>query len=84
MNLRIEIEQETDGRWIAEVRDLPGVMAYGASRDAATASVKVLAQRVLADRLEQGSTQGGRLGPVRDSSSASGLARNDRVGDDSG
>ena len=54
MNLRIEIEQETDGRWIAEVRDLPGVMAYGASRDAATASAKALALRVLADRLEQG------------------------------
>ena len=54
MNLRIEIEQETDGRWIAEVRDLPGVMAYGPTRDAATASVKALALRVLADRLEQG------------------------------
>ena len=50
MNLRIEIEQETDGRWIAEVRDLLGVLAYGASRDAATASVKALALRVLADR----------------------------------
>ncbi|MCH7608077.1 MAG: type II toxin-antitoxin system HicB family antitoxin [Chloroflexi bacterium] len=50
MNLLIEIEQETDGRWIAEVSDLPGVMAYGPTRDAATASVKALALRVQADR----------------------------------
>ncbi len=54
MNLRIEIEQETDGRWIAEVHDLPGAMAYGPTRDAAIASVKALVLRVLADRLEQG------------------------------
>ncbi len=54
MNLRIEVEQEEDGRWIAEVADLPGVMTYGATPEAATAKVKALALRVLADRLEHG------------------------------
>jgi predicted RNase H-like HicB family nuclease len=53
-NLTIETEQEDDGRWIAEVSSLPGVMAYGASRDEATAQVKALALRVLAERLENG------------------------------
>ncbi|MFO0902171.1 MAG: type II toxin-antitoxin system HicB family antitoxin [Pirellulales bacterium] len=50
----IELEQEEDGRWIAEVPDLPGVMAYGETRVEAIAKVKALALRVLADRLEQG------------------------------
>ena len=50
----VEIEQEGDGRWIAEVVALPGVMAYGASRAEALAKVEVLALRVLADRLEHG------------------------------
>ena len=50
----IEIEREEDGRWIAEVPDLPGVMAYGPSREAAISRVEALALRVLADRLEQG------------------------------
>ena len=54
MNLKFEVEQETDGRWIAEVIDLPGVMAYGDSADEAIARVKALALRVLADRLEYG------------------------------
>ncbi len=54
MNLTIELEQEDDGRWIAEVVDLPGVLAYGQSREDAMARVKALALRVLADRLEQG------------------------------
>jgi predicted RNase H-like HicB family nuclease len=49
---RIELEQEADGRWIAEVVELPGVMAYGASQDQAIAHVQALALRVLADRLE--------------------------------
>lgn len=49
---RIELEQETDGRWIAEVVELPGVLAYGSSRDEATAHVQALALRVVADRLE--------------------------------
>jgi len=54
VNLRIETEQEANGRWIAEVTELPGVMVYGQSRDDAVARVKALALRVLADRLEHG------------------------------
>ena len=50
----VEIEQEGDGRWIAEVVALSGVLAYGASRAEALAKVEVLALRVLADRLEHG------------------------------
>ena len=49
---RIELEQETDERWIAEVVELPGVLAYGASQDEAIAKVQALALRVVADRLE--------------------------------
>jgi predicted RNase H-like HicB family nuclease len=56
MNLRIEIECETDGRWLAEVPDLSGVMTYGTTRDEAMAHVKALALRVLAERLEHGET----------------------------
>ena len=52
--MKIEIEREADGRWLAEVPDLPGAMAYGPTRAAAIASVKALALRVLADRLEHG------------------------------
>ena len=52
--IRIELEREEDGRWIAEVPALPGVMAYGDSRDDAIARVQVLTLRVLADRLEHG------------------------------
>ena len=54
--LKIEIEQETDGRFIAEVPDLPGVMAYGQTREEAVAKVEALALRTLADRVEQGET----------------------------
>ena len=54
VNLRIETEQEDDGRWIAEIPDLPGVMVYGKSRDEAVSRVKALALRALADRLENG------------------------------
>lgn len=54
MSFTIEVEIEEDGRWIAEVIDLPGVMAYGPSRDEATARVQALALRVLADRIEHG------------------------------
>jgi len=50
----VEIEREDDGRWIGEIADLPGVLAYGASRDEAVAKAKALAFRVLADRLEHG------------------------------
>jgi len=52
--MRIEIEREEDGRWIAEVVDLPGVMAYGKTREEALAKVQALALRVIADRLEHG------------------------------
>ena len=52
--LRIEVEEETDGRFIAEVPDLPGVMAYGQSRNDAIVKVEALALRVLADRVENG------------------------------
>jgi predicted RNase H-like HicB family nuclease len=48
----IEIEREADGRWIAEVPDLSGVMCYGADRDEAIARVQALALRVIAERLE--------------------------------
>jgi predicted RNase H-like HicB family nuclease len=52
--LVIETEQEEDGRWIAEVSALPGVLAYGATKAEANAKVKALALRVIADRLENG------------------------------
>ena len=52
MNLTVETEREEDGRWIAEVPDLAGVLAYGQSRDEAIARAQALALRVLADRLE--------------------------------
>ena len=52
INLKIELEQETDGRWIAEVIGLPGVLTYGLTRDSALAKVKALALRVLADHFE--------------------------------
>jgi predicted RNase H-like HicB family nuclease len=56
VKLTVEIEQEEDGRWIAEVPDLPGVMAYGANAEEARAKVQALALRVVADRLEHGET----------------------------
>ncbi len=52
--MKIVIEREGDGRWIAEVADLPGVMTYGASREEAVSKVKALALRTLADRLDHG------------------------------
>jgi predicted RNase H-like HicB family nuclease len=54
MTFRIETEQEVDGRWIAEVRELPGVMKYGATREEAIAQAEALALRVIADRIENG------------------------------
>jgi predicted RNase H-like HicB family nuclease len=54
MTFKIEIEQEADGRWIAEVADLPGVVAYGSTAAEAKAFVQALALRVVADRLEHG------------------------------
>ena len=52
MRLTVETEIEEDGRWMAEVIQRPGGMAYGPSRDAAIANAKALALRVLAERLE--------------------------------
>ncbi|MBI5368406.1 MAG: type II toxin-antitoxin system HicB family antitoxin [Planctomycetes bacterium] len=54
MVFKVEIEREADGRWIAEVVDLPGAMAYGTSESDAVVRVEALALRVLADRLEHG------------------------------
>jgi predicted RNase H-like HicB family nuclease len=54
MTLLVELEQEEDGRWIAEVVDLPGVLAYGQTPEEANAKVQALALRVVADRLEHG------------------------------
>lgn len=52
--MRIEIDREDDGRWIAEVPDLPGVMVYGQTRQEAISKVQALALRVIADRLDHG------------------------------
>lgn len=54
--MKIEIARESDGRWIAEIPELPGVMAYGDSRSAAVAKAETLALRVIADRMEHGET----------------------------
>jgi predicted RNase H-like HicB family nuclease len=52
--LKIESEREEDGRWIAEVPALPGVLCYGATEQEAQAKVKALALRIVADRLDNG------------------------------
>ena len=54
MTYRIELERESDGRWLGEVPSLSGVMTYGATRDEAMARVQALALRVIAERLEHG------------------------------
>jgi predicted RNase H-like HicB family nuclease len=54
MTFTVEFEQEEDGRWIAEVMELPGVMVYGATREEALAKAQALALRVVAERLEHG------------------------------
>ena len=54
--LRIEIEREEDGRWLGEVVDLPGVMAYGVTEAVARRNIEALALRVIADRIEHGET----------------------------
>ena len=51
--MRIEIEREDDGRWIAEVPDIPGVMAYGTNRQDAVAKAEALALRIIADRIDR-------------------------------
>lgn len=57
MDLKLECEQEDDGRWLAEVPELPGVLAYGASADEAMTKAEALAFRVLAERLEHGESR---------------------------
>ena len=52
VKLEVECEREEDGRWLAEVPQLPGVLAYGSSADEAIAKAEILALRVLAERLE--------------------------------
>jgi predicted RNase H-like HicB family nuclease len=54
MTFAIEIEQEKDGRWIAEIPQIPGAMAYGRTREEAVSRVEALALRVLAERIEHG------------------------------
>lgn len=54
MDFHLECEREDDGRWLAEVPELPGVMAYGATPAEAMAKAEILALRVIAERLEQG------------------------------
>ncbi len=54
MQLTVSLEREDDGRWIAEVPELPGVLVYGKSQDDAIAKVKALSLRVLADRIDHG------------------------------
>ena len=54
MNFTLECEEEVDGRWLAEVPQLPGVLCYGKTADEAMARAEVLALRAMAERLEQG------------------------------
>lgn len=56
--MRIDVEQEQDGRWIAEVPDLPGVLVYGQTRVAAISKAQALALRVIADLLDHGPGDG--------------------------
>lgn len=56
MEFSIEIDREEDGRWIAEIPSLPGVLAYGATRHEAIAAVEALALRVIADKIEKEKT----------------------------
>jgi len=56
VRFQIELDRETDGRWIAEIVSLPGVMAYGKTRQEAVAKVEELALRVVADRLKESKT----------------------------
>jgi len=56
MRFTLEVEREADGRWIVEIPELPGVLAYGATQDKAIAKAKILALRVVADQIEHGET----------------------------
>jgi predicted RNase H-like HicB family nuclease len=54
ITFKVEVEQEQDGRWLAEVVELPGVLAYGETEQAALSRVQALALRVIAEQLEHG------------------------------
>jgi predicted RNase H-like HicB family nuclease len=54
MRLSIQLDREDDGRWLAEIPDLPGVMAYGIARDQSIGAVERLAVEVIADRIAHG------------------------------
>jgi predicted RNase H-like HicB family nuclease len=54
MRVTVELDRASDGRWIADVAELPGVLAYGSTREEALAAARALALRVLAERLERG------------------------------
>lgn len=54
ITFKVDVEREDDGRWLAEVLELPGVLAYGESQEAAVSKVQALALRVIAERLEHG------------------------------
>jgi predicted RNase H-like HicB family nuclease len=60
-NLKVEFDRETDGRWIADIPALPGVMVYGKTRKQALTAVEALALRVIADRLEHGEAVPGEM-----------------------
>ena len=57
MQFQLECEREEDGRWLAEIAAIPGVLAYGASANEAMARAEVLALRVLAEQLEHGEAE---------------------------
>jgi predicted RNase H-like HicB family nuclease len=62
VNLTIDLDREEDGRWIAEVLELPGVMCYGQSRDEAISNSERLAIEVIADRITHGELRSSALG----------------------
>jgi predicted RNase H-like HicB family nuclease len=61
VNFTIVFDQEEDGRWIAEIEQIPGALAYGETREEATARVEALALRVIADRMETGQASTDRI-----------------------
>ena len=65
VSLTVETDREADGRWIAEVVELPGCLAYGETEPAATAAARALALRVLADRVEHGELDGANIETVK-------------------
>lgn len=62
MNLTIKLDREDDGRWIAEILELPGVMCYGQTRDEAISAAEHLALEVIGDRIAHGELQSSSLG----------------------